>query len=193
LKNMPSATADDRMRAELLERVKRMESQGYELEAATGTFELLVRETVQPDASPFDVYSYHISMGKHGVHPLHTMATVTLRTGNGTHTATAGGRGPFHALHRCLQTCLAKSVPGLKVARLEDYKVRLLTARNGAAGKVRVLVRWSDESGTWATVGVSENVVEASWTALLDAVRLGLLRRADQNPASDLHARADTM
>jgi 2-isopropylmalate synthase len=176
---------NDVLRAELLQRVKQMESQGCELEAATGTFELLVRQTLLPGTRLFDVDSYHISMGKHADRPLHTIATVTLRSTDQSHTTSASGHGPLNALHKCLRNGLAKLYPGLKNARFTDYKVRLVTARNGTASKVRVLIRWSDESGTWATVGVSENVVEASWNALLDAARLELMRLADQASVSE--------
>jgi 2-isopropylmalate synthase len=178
---------DDRMRAGLLQRVKQMESHGYELEAANGTFELLVRETLRPEIRLFDVESYHVSMGKHGENPLHTIATVTLRTADREHTGTASGHGPLNALHRCLRNGLAKLYPELELARFTDYKVRLVTGRNGTASKVRVLIRWSDKSGTWATVGVSENVVEASWSALLDAARLELMRLADGTSAPGEH------
>src|SRR3954447_10251806 len=176
---------NDVLRAELLQRVKQMESQGCELEAATGTFELLVRETLLPHVRLFDVDSYHISMGKHADRPLHTIATVTLRVQDRAHTTSASGHGPLNALHKCLRNGLTKLNPGFKSARFTDYKVRLVTARNGTASKVRVLIRWADQSGTWATVGVSENVVEASWKALLDAARLELMRLADEASVSE--------
>ena len=176
---------DERMRLELLQRIKQMESEGYELEAATGTFELLVRETLRPDVPLFDVFSYHLSMGKHGDHQLHTITTVSLKTQDQMHTATASGDGPLNALHRCLWNGLGKLYPAIKGARLTDYKVRLVAAGNGSASKVRVLIGWSDESGTWATVGVSANVVEASWKALVDAARLELMRLADATGAGE--------
>jgi 2-isopropylmalate synthase len=179
---------DERARGELLQRIKRMESEGYELEGAAGTFELLVRETLRPGVDFFEVQSYHISMGKHRELPLHTIATVTLTAADRTHTVTASGHGPLNALHRCLRNGLAKLYPGLKVAHLADYKVRLVAAPNGTASKVRVLIGWSDETGTWSTVGVSENVVEASWRALLDAVRLELMRAMDGHTVEDQQA-----
>jgi 2-isopropylmalate synthase len=110
---------------------------------------------------------------------------VTLRSGDHSHTASASGHGPLNALHKCLRNGLAKLYPALKSARLTDYKVRLVTERNGTASKVRVLIRWSDESGTWATVGVSENVVEASWKALLDAARLELMRQVGEKDVAE--------
>jgi 2-isopropylmalate synthase len=91
----------------------------------------------------------------------------------------------LNALHKCLRNGLAKLYPGLKNARFTDYKVRLVTARNGTASKVRVLIRWSDESGAWATVGVSENVVEASWKALLDAARLEVMRQVGEKEIAE--------
>jgi 2-isopropylmalate synthase len=173
----------DAARRQLLERVKQLENEGYDLETADGTFELLVRDALHPDLSLFDVDSYHISMGKHADRALHSVATVSARAQGNSYTATASGHGPLNALYRSLRICLAKVYPAVKEVRLTDFKVRLLNARAGTAGKVRVLVRWSDQTGRWTTVGVSDNVVEASWRAVLDAIRLELMRRAEDRAA----------
>jgi 2-isopropylmalate synthase len=172
---------DDRLRGELLQRIKQLEAEGYDLEGADGTFELLAREILYEGEPLFQVASYHVSTGKHGDHSLHTVATVTLQTQDQMHTASAVGRGPLHALDRCLSNGLAKLYPRLKRAQLADYQVRFATAVKGSATKVRVLLRWSEGSAAWATIGVSESVVEASWMALVDAARLELLRVAQES------------
>src|SRR6202521_3574042 len=99
---------DEEARRELLERIKQMEYEGYELEAAEGTFELLVREALHPGMQFFDVDSYEVSTRAGGPGSSHTTATVTLRSQDGVHSATATGHGPFNALHLCLRKCLAK-------------------------------------------------------------------------------------
>jgi 2-isopropylmalate synthase len=170
-------------RRELLERIKQMEYEGYELEAAEGTFELLVREALSPGLHFFDVDSYEVTTRAGGVGPSHTTATVTLRAQDGVHSATAVGHGPFNALHLCLRKCLSKLYPQIAEVHLTDYKVRVLDSHKGTAAKVRVLIEWSDHKKSWSTVGVSDNVIEASWKALVDAIRLELSRLTEQDPS----------
>ena len=172
---------DEEARRELLERIKLMEHQGYELEAAEGTFELLVREALQPGMHFFDVDSYEVSTRAGGPDGTHTTATVTLRAGDGVHSATASGHGPFNALHLCLRKCLSKLYPQITEVRLTDYKVRVLDSHKGTAAAVRVLIEWSDHRRSWSTVGVSDNVIEASWKALVDAIRLELMRLTEKD------------
>ena len=172
---------DDEARRQLLERVKHMEYQGYELEAAEGSFELLVREALHPGWNPFEVISYDVTTRMIGG----TTATMTLRIHDSVHTATANGQGPMNALDLCLRQCLSTVYPNIKNVRLTDYKVRVLEPKKGTAAKVRVLVEWSDHRRSWATVGVSDNVIEASWLALVDAIRLELMRLTEQDENID--------
>lgn len=173
----------DAARHELLQRIKHMEHQGYDFEAAEGTFELLVRETAHPEFHAFDVVSYQVSTklqthsGKQPVSAGRTLTTasVTLRVGEDVHSSTATGDGPVHALDICLRQCLASIYPAITGVRLTDYKVRVL-GKGGTESKVRVLVEWTDHRRSWATVGVSTNVIDASWRALVDALRLELMR-----------------
>lgn len=166
-------------RRDLLERIKQLEYQGYELESAEGTFELLVREALNPGLHLFDVVSYEVGT-KWTEHGMQTHASVVLKTKDGVHTATATGHGPMNALDVCLRQCLTELYPQLANVRLTDYKVRVLDSKKGTAAKVRVLVEWSDHQRSWATVGVSDNVIEASWKALVDALRLELMRLSEQ-------------
>jgi 2-isopropylmalate synthase len=166
---------DEEARRVLLERIKQMEYEGYELEAAEGTFELLVREALNPGTHFFDVESYEVATRAAGNGPSHSTATVTVKANDGVHTATENGHGPFDALHVCLRKCLGKVYPQITDVRLTDYKVRVLD-NQGTAAKVRVLIEWSDHRRSWITVGVSDNVIEASWRALVDAIRLELMR-----------------
>ncbi len=163
-------------RRELLERIKEMEYLGYELEAAEGTFELLVREALHPGMHFFDVEGYEVSTKSTGAVGSRSTATVNVRAQDGVHSATATGQGPVHALDLCLRKCLAALYPRISDVRLTDYKVRVLEPKKGTAARVRVLIEWSDHRKSWSTVGVSDNVIEASWSALVDAIRLELMR-----------------
>lgn len=167
---------NDDARRELLERIKHLEYLGYEVEAAEGTFELLVREALNPGVNFFDVVGFEVTTRLAGNKDSQTTATVTLKAQDGIHSATATGHGPVHALDVCLRQCLVSLYPGVADVRLTDYKVRVLDTKKGTAAKVRVLVEWSDHRRSWATVGVSDNVIEASWKALVDAIRLELMR-----------------
>ena len=168
---------DSEARRQLLERIKDLEYQGYELEAAEGTFELLVREALSPGVNLFEVLGFEVTTKMTGG----TTATVTMTVNDDVHSATANGHGPMNALDLCLRQCLASVYPKISDVRLTDYKVRVLEPKKGTAAKVRVLVEWSDHRRSWATVGVSDNVIEASWRALVDAIRLELMRLTEQN------------
>jgi 2-isopropylmalate synthase len=177
---------DEKARAELLERIKQMEYDGYELEAAEGAFELLVREALNPGLHLFDVDSYEVSTRADGASGESlSEASVTLRAQDGVHSATATGHGPFDALHECLRKCLSKLYPEIAGVRLTDYKVRVLDSRKGTAAKVRVLIEWSDRHRSWSTAGVSDNVIAASWKALVDAIRLELMRLMESKSPSE--------
>ncbi|MBK7931353.1 MAG: citramalate synthase [Bryobacterales bacterium] len=172
-------------RRELLDRIKHLEYLGYELEAAEGTFELLVREALHPNVHFFEVINLEVNnkivQGKHAM----TTATVNIKAQDGVHSATASGHGPVHALDVCLRQCLSTLYPQIMNVRLTDYKVRVLDQKKGTAAKVRVLIEWSDHNRSWATVGVSDNVIEASWLAMLDAIRLELMRITAQDQTLD--------
>ncbi|MCW5965287.1 MAG: citramalate synthase [Bryobacterales bacterium] len=174
----------DESRRVLLEQIKQLEYEGYELEAAEGTFELLVREALYPELKFFEVVNIETTTRmSDSLSPL-TTATVTLKVNGGTHSHTGIGHGPVNALDECLRSCLSQHYPEIKRVALTDYKVRVLDNKKGTAAKVRVLVEWTDHEKSWATVGVSENVIEASWRALADAIRLELMRLHDSGGAA---------
>lgn len=177
---------DDQARRNLLERIKQLEYDGYEFESAEGSFELIVRQALSPDRRFFDVDGYEVTMRSEGTEGPRATASVALRTSHGPLTATATGHGPFNALHEGLCQCLATVYPEVGNIRLTDYKVRVLDSYKGTAAKVRVLIEWSNHHRTWATVGVSDNVIEASWKALVDAILLELMRAADASQPADL-------
>ncbi|MBI3748277.1 MAG: citramalate synthase, partial [Chloroflexi bacterium] len=149
---------------------------GYDLAGADGTFELLLRETLSPNARFFNVLSYEVTTRMTAAHDTHTAASVTVEVDEAVQSAGATGTGPVCALDSALRQCLAASYPAVVEVRLTDYKVRVLEPGKGTAAKVRVLVEWTDGHSSWTTAGVSANVIEASWLALTDSLRLELLR-----------------
>jgi 2-isopropylmalate synthase len=168
-------------RRDLLNRIKQMEHLGYDFETAEGTFELLVREAANPLFDPFDVVSYEVNTKLVSTDQTVTTASVVLRVNGDLQSATATGNGPVHALDVCLRQCLSSSYPAIADVRLMDYKVRVLGLKGGTGSKVRVLVEWSDHKTSWTTVGISDNVIAASWHALVDALRLELMRLQEKN------------
>jgi 2-isopropylmalate synthase len=172
---------DDSARRELLDRIKQMEFEGYELEAAEGTFELLVRDALRPGVQFFEVLGFDVTTRMTGPFATLTTAAVTLKIEEAIHASTATGDGPVNALDLALRQCLTKLYPAIAQVRLTDYKVRVLDFKQGTAAKVRVLIEWTDHRKSWSTVGVSENVIEASWFALVDAIRLELMRLLEKD------------
>ena len=168
-------------RRALLEKIKQMEYEGYELEAAEGTFELLVREALNPGVRFFEIVNIETTTRLSESMSSLTTATITIKTKAGLHSATAIGEGPVNALDVCLRDCLSTLYPAIRKVRLTDYKVRVIDGKKGTAAKVRVLVEWTDHEMSWSTIGVSENIIEASWRALSDALRLELMRILDSS------------
>ena len=158
-------------RKDLLARVKDLEHDGYDLETADGTFELFVHQALHPGVNFFEVEDWQVAI-KSG----HAQATVRVTAKDAVHTSTASGHGPVHALDCALRSCISELWPIIGDVRLTDYKVRVLDTKKGTDAKVRVLVEWSDHQKSWSTVGVSDDVIEASWNALVDALRLELMR-----------------
>lgn len=179
----PAGQLDDASRRKLLERIKDAEFAGYDLEAADGNFELFVLEALRPGRTFFDVLGYEVVIRAGGNTPATHTATVRVNARDGEHSATVSGNGPVNALDLCLRKCISALYPEIGGVRLTDYKVRVLDSGKGTAAKVRVLVEWSDGDRQWSTVGVSEDVIEASWDALVSALRLELLRIAPAAPA----------
>ncbi len=172
---------DDAKRRQLLDRIKQLEYEGYELESAEGSFELLVREVLQPDHFFFELENMSLVSEKKDGKRTECKVEMTIRARDGLHTATADASGPFDAMSGCLRKCLSETYPQIADIRLKDYKVRVLEPNRGTAAKVRVLVEWSDNKTSWTTVGVSDDVLEASWNALVDSIRLELLRLAESD------------
>ena len=177
-----SLTKDSPELGVILKKVKELENEGYEFEGAEGSLELLMLRAGHNYESVFNVFDridYRILTEKRKVdpHPV-SEATVTVEVGGTVEHTAAWGNGPVNALDKALRKVLPKYFPGrgLESVQLIDYKVRVLTAAAGTAARVRVLIESGDGRSKWGTVGVSENVIEASWQALVDSIEYKLLR-----------------
>lgn len=158
-------------------RVKELESEGYEYEAAEASLALLIRGTLEHNPELlFSVDAYHVSMRRDKKESV-CEATVKIRVGDETAHTVAEGDGPVNALDGALRRALAKFFPRLKGVYLTDYKVRILDGVAGTAAKTRVLITTTDGKRDWGTVGVSENIIEASLRALVDSIEYALLRK----------------
>ena len=171
-------------RRKVLERIKRMEFEGHELEAADGSLELLIRQALSDEADLFRLASMEMSIRKAGRDHSECHVEMSVETPEGVRDASVTASGPFHAMAAALRRCLSSVYPAVADIRLVDYKVRVLNPGKGTAAKVRVLINWTDHKTNWATVGVSDDVLEASWNALCDSVRLELLRLRQRLPAT---------
>lgn len=163
---------------EIVEKVKTLEHQGYEFEGAEASFELLVRKALGQHRKFFDLISFRVIVGKRSEHDKpYSEATIRMRVG-GREEHTAGmGNGPVDALDNTLRKALYGVYPELKDVKLIDYKVRVLSTDKGTSARVRVLIESTDSNMKWSTIGVSENVIEASWQALVDSIEYKLLKQ----------------
>ena len=161
---------------EITGHVKQLESQGYEYEAAEGSLALLINKALKHRESPFTVDTYHVSMRRDSKESV-CEATVKVCVKGKTHQTVAEGDGPVNALDGALRLALVKFFPKLKRITLTDYKVRILDTGTGTAAKTRVLIESSDGKREWGTVGVNENIIEASLQALVDSMEYALLKK----------------
>ena len=167
---------------EVLNRVKEMEDQGYQFEGAEGSFELLMKKALGRYQRFFDLEGFRVIVEKKGYNPPYCEATIrVLVKGIVEHTA-AEGEGPVNALDNALRKALEEFYPCLKDITLLDYKVRILDEHEGTASKTRVLIQSGDGEKEWGTVGVSSNIIEASWEALVDSLEYKLLKDIERTP-----------
>ena len=161
--------------ATVVERIKEREAGGWSYEAADASFELLMRDELGTTQHQFTVESYRVIIDRREDGSVVCEATVKVQAGGQRVISTEEGNGPVNALDRALRVALGVAYPRLADFELTDYKVRILPGKLGTDAVTRVLVQTSDHQREWTTVGVDSNVVQASWLAMVDAVRFGLL------------------
>lgn len=169
-------TADKQTAAKILQAVQDLENQGYQFETAEASFDLLVKKTLGQYVPSFELIKYHIDVERNPAAAMITEATVKLRVDGKVEHVVAEGDGPVNALDNALRKALERFYPSLREMSLVDYKVRVVNARAGTAARVRVVIESRDKTDLWGTVGVSENIIEASWLALVDSVEYKLLK-----------------
>jgi 2-isopropylmalate synthase len=162
----------------VVEQVKAREAAGWSYEAADASFELLVRDHLGEAPAPFTVESYRVMIDRRVDGTLVSEGTVKLWANGQRVISTEEGNGPVNALDRALRKALERVFPQLAKMELTDYKVRIMAGKAGTDAVTRVLIETTDHEREWTTVGVHGNVIEASWLALHDAVRYGLLKQS---------------
>lgn len=161
----------------VLEEIKELENQGYQFEGAEGSFELLMRKAFDGYQVPFELAGFRVIMEKRENNGIQSEAVIKLRIGEEVIHTAAEGNGPVNALDHALRKALEGVYPNIREMKLTDYKVRVLEEKDGTEALVRVLIETSDGHTSWGTVGVSANIIEASWQAMVDSLAYGLLKK----------------
>jgi 2-isopropylmalate synthase len=161
----------------VIERIKQLEHRGYHFEAADASFELLLRKEAGAYEPLFRLESFRVIMDKREDGKVQTEATVKIWAGGERYVRTAEGNGPVNALDKALRMAIADLYPRLREIDLVNYKVRIIDEHKGTAAVTRVLIDASDSRDTWGTIGVSENIIEASWEALVDSLEYAMQAR----------------
>jgi len=169
-------TKDSKETALILEKLKEMEHEGYQYEGAESSFELIIMKILGKYKSFFELGEFKVIINEPSVNRYNSTAMINIKVGDEQEITAADGDGPVNALDKALRKALERFYPQLATMRLTDYKVRVLDSTSATAAKVRVLIESADKDKTWSTIGVSSDVIEASWKALMDSVEYKLLK-----------------
>jgi len=160
----------------ILKTLQLLESKGYHFEAAEASLELLIKRVMKTFKDFFELEDFRVIIEKRKGGKMSSEATIKVKVGKEVEHTASLGDGPVNALDSALRKALKKFYPKLAEMHLTDYKVRVLDEKEGTAARVRVLIQSQDQTDSWWTIGVSENVVEASWEALVDSIEYKLLK-----------------
>ncbi len=176
-----SISKNDPVAMQVLEELKELENQGFQFEAAEASFELLINKAMGRSKRYFELVGFRVIDQKtRDDQPPIAEATIRVKVGGSEEHTAALGKGPVNALDNALRKALEKFYPELKDMELSDYKVRVLPGRDGTAARVRVLIESSDGADQWGTVGVSQDIIEASWQALVDSINYKMYKSEKQ-------------
>lgn len=177
--------------AHIVERLKELENQGFQFESAEASFELLVKKLTRQWEDYFELEGYRVIIDKDALGPERTEATIRIKVNGKIEHSAAEGTGPVHSLDRAFRKALQQFYPQVSDMQLQDYKVRVLNEKDGTQSQVRVLIDSADKSGaSWGTVGVSKNIIEASWQALSDSFSYYLQGKTTSPSTKESHSYA---
>ena len=159
---------------EIVQEIKRMEDEGYQFDAAEGSLSLLIQKTTGEFKEPFTLDCFNVLVTKTAHHPSRAQATIKISVGGEEELTVAEGNGPINALDYALRQALRGFYPQIGAMHLTDFKVRIVEGSAGTAAKVQVSIESQDAEDTWSTIGVSENMIEAGWLALVDSIQYKL-------------------
>ncbi|MGB2832306.1 MAG: citramalate synthase [Methylotenera sp.] len=171
----PSLTKDSPDTIRVLEQLKALEHEGYQFEGAESSFDLLMHKLLGKFEPFFSLKQYNVSIFEPSADGLNSSATIHINVNGIDANATAQGDGPVNALDKAMRTALEPFYPAINDIKLVDYKVRVLDSNQATASKVRVIIESTNQQQSWTTIGVSTDIIEASWRALKDAVEYKLL------------------
>jgi 2-isopropylmalate synthase len=177
---------DDQTASRVIDRVKELESRGYQFEAADGSFDLLIRKETGEYEPLFRLESWRAIVEKREDGRVETEATIKIWVDGERFVRTAEGNGPVNALDKALRAAIGERYPHLRDMELVNFKVRILDERKGTGAVTRVLLDTTDGQDTWGSIGVSENIIEASWEALVDSLEAGMLPSRVRDPAASI-------
>lgn len=163
--------------AKIVKKLKQLENEGYQYEAAEASFELLVKKLTEQAPEFFSLEGFRVIMERNADGESRSEATIKVCVNGQVELSAAEGDGPVHALDAALRRALCEFYPEISSMTLQDYKVRVLNEKNGTAAKVRVLIDSANEKASWGTVGVSENIIDASWQALSEGMTYFLMNK----------------
>ena len=173
-------TKDTPQTAAILRKIKDLENAGYFFEAADGSLELLMKKELGQYRQFFELAEFRVIIENRGTGGLLSSAIIKVRVDGRERLTVAEGDGPVNALDQALRKALYEFYPQLKDVHLTDFKVRVLDADQGTGARVRVLIETRDAQRIWGTVGVSTNLIEAAWDALVDSIEYRLLKDAER-------------
>jgi len=168
--------SNDPVAKDILSELKVLEKEGFQFEGAEASFELLMRKAMGIDRKYFDLIGFRVIIERREECQLMAEATIMVRVGDKIEHTAALGNGPVNAIDNALRKALEKFYPQLRKTSLVDYKVRVVSSGEGTKARVRVLIESGDEKDRWGTVGVSEDIIEASWQSLTDSIIYKLIK-----------------
>jgi len=171
--------------------IKQMEDEGYQFDVADGSFQIMLEKFTEQFKPLFDLESFRVTIEKDKEFPCSAHATIKVSVGDSHEITAAEGLGPVSALDNALRKALANFYPDLDTMKLVDFKVRVVDGRDGTAAKVRVFIESRDQDQIWSTIGVSEDIIEASWQALADSFQFKLAKEAKKKMSPSDMASAD--